>query len=68
MMNWDQIKGQWKQVKGKVQQKWGDLTDDDLTRVDGKREELLGRLQERYGIAREEAERQVRDFETTSKF
>ncbi len=67
-MNWDQIKGQWKQVKGKVQQKWGDLTDDDLTRVDGKREELLGRLQERYGIAREEAERQVRDFETTSKF
>jgi uncharacterized protein YjbJ (UPF0337 family) len=64
-MNWDTIQGQWKQVKGQVQQKWGDLTDDDLTKVDGKREELVGRLQERYGCAKEEAERQVKEFESS---
>ena len=62
-MSWDTIQGKWKQVKGQAQQKWGDLTNDDLDRVDGKREELLGVIQERYGIAKQEAERQVQEFE-----
>ncbi|MEJ7590311.1 MAG: CsbD family protein [Planctomycetaceae bacterium] len=66
-MNWDQIKGKWKQASGQVQQKWGELTDDDLTVVDGKREELVGRVQERYGIAKEEAEKQVKEFEDCCK-
>lgn len=64
-MNWDQIQGKWKQVKGQAQQKWRDLHDDDLSRVDGKREELVGKVQERYGIAKEEAEKQVKEFESS---
>jgi uncharacterized protein YjbJ (UPF0337 family) len=58
-MNWDQIQGNWKQFKGKAQQQWGELTDDDLDVVEGKREELAGRLQERYGYARDQAEREI---------
>src|SRR5690606_13277739 len=61
-MNWDQIKGKWKQAKGQAQQKWGQLTDDDLDQVAGQREELVGKVQERYGIARAAAEAQVSDF------
>ncbi|MER9891341.1 CsbD family protein [Mesorhizobium sp. M0119] len=61
-MNWDQIKGKWTQFKGKAKEQWGDLTDDDLDRIEGNREQLLGRIQERYGIAKEEAERQVDDW------
>ena len=61
-MNWDQIKGNWKQMMGKAKQQWGDLTDDDLRKAEGDREVLAGRVQERYGIAREEAERQVDDW------
>ncbi|SNX60938.1 Uncharacterized conserved protein YjbJ, UPF0337 family [Nitrosomonas ureae] len=61
-MNWDQIKGNWTQIKGKAQQQWGKLTNDDLDIIEGKREELVGRIQERYGIAKEEAEKQVDDF------
>jgi len=64
-MNWDTIEGNWKQAKGQAQQKWGKLTNDDLDVVEGKREELVGKVQERYGIARDEAERQVDDFQTT---
>ncbi|BAU48845.1 hypothetical protein SVA_2295 [Sulfurifustis variabilis] len=64
-MNWDQIKGNWMQVKGKVKAKWGDLTDDEITQIDGRREELVGRIQKAYGVGREEAERQVSDFERT---
>jgi uncharacterized protein YjbJ (UPF0337 family) len=62
-MNWDRIKGNWKQFKGQAQQQWGKLTNDDLDLVEGRREELVGRIQEKYGIARDEAERQVRDWE-----
>lgn len=62
-MNWDQIKGNWKQLSGKAKQQWGKLTDDDLDVADGKREELVGRVQARYGIARDEAERQVSEWE-----
>ena len=61
-MNKDQAAGQWKQLKGKVKEQWGKLTDDDLTRLEGDQEQLTGRIQERYGIAKEEAERQVREF------
>jgi len=61
-MNWDQAKGNWKQFKGQVKQKWGKLTDDDLTRINGKREELVGRIQERYGLAKEQAEKELEDF------
>jgi uncharacterized protein YjbJ (UPF0337 family) len=67
-MNWDQIKGKWKQFKGNAQQQWGKLTEDDLQIIDGKREELVGRIQERYGIAREEADRQVKEFESSQRF
>ncbi len=64
-MNWDQIKGKWKEVKGQAQQKWGKLTNDDLDVIDGKREELVGRVQNRYGMAKEEAEKQVSEFENS---
>jgi uncharacterized protein YjbJ (UPF0337 family) len=58
-MNWDQVEGNWKQLKGKAKEKWGGLTDDDLDVVAGKRDQLIGRLQERYGIAREQAEKEA---------
>ena len=61
-MNWDQIQGKWKQMKGTVRQKWAKLTDDDLEYIAGNREHFAGRLQERYGIAKEEAERQLDEW------
>lgn len=64
-MNDDRIKGNWKQLTGKIKAKWGDLTDDDLTVAEGNQEYLVGKLQERYGIAKDEAKRQVKDFEST---
>jgi uncharacterized protein YjbJ (UPF0337 family) len=64
-MNWDQVKGNCNQFKGRVKQQWGKLTDDDLTRVEGKRDELVGRVQERYGYEKERAEQEVRDWERT---
>ena len=62
-MNWDRIEGNWKQAKGKVKEQWGKLTDDQLDVIGGRREQLLGVLQESYGIAKDEAERQIRDWE-----
>jgi uncharacterized protein YjbJ (UPF0337 family) len=61
-MNWDTIKGQWKQITGKVKEKWGKLTDDDLTTIAGKRDQLLGKLQQRYGYGKDQAERELDDF------
>jgi uncharacterized protein YjbJ (UPF0337 family) len=61
-MNSDQLEGKWKQYSGKVKEKWGKLTDDDLTVIHGKRDQLIGKIQERYGIAKQEAERQVDEF------
>ena len=58
-MNWDRIQGAWREYKGKAKQQWGKLTDDDLDQIEGNREELAGRLQNRYGIAKDEAERQL---------
>ena len=58
-MNWQQIEGKWNVVKGQARQQWARLTDDDMANIHGKREELLGKIQERYGFAKEEAERQL---------
>ena len=62
-MNNDRLRGQWKQIKGKLKERWGKLTDDDLDVIAGRRDQLLGRIQERHGIAKQEADRQVKDFE-----
>jgi len=62
-MNQDRLEGNWKQVKGQLKEQWGKLTDDDLDVIAGRREQLLGRIQQRHGIAKEEAQRQVESFE-----
>ena len=64
-MNWDQIEGKWKQMKGSVKQQWGNLTDDDIDVIAGNRDKLIGKLQERYGIARQEAEKRADDWYRT---
>ena len=64
-MNWDQVKGNWKQFSGTVKVKWGKLTDDEVDQIAGRRDILLGKIQEKYGIAKEEAENQVKDWEKT---
>jgi uncharacterized protein YjbJ (UPF0337 family) len=61
-MNRDRIAGNWKQTTGKVKEQWGKLTDDDLTVINGQQDQLVGRIQERYGIAKDEAERQVKEW------
>ena len=61
-MNSDQIEGKWKQLKGTVKEKWGKLTDDDFTVIGGKKDVLVGKIQERYGITREEAQKQADEF------
>jgi uncharacterized protein YjbJ (UPF0337 family) len=65
IMNWDQIEGKWKQMKGSVKQKWGKLTDDDLDYIAGSRDKFVGRLQERYGVAKEEAQKQADEWMKT---
>ena len=62
-MNQDRIEGRWKQWKGKLKEQWGRLTDDDLDVIAGRRDQLLGRIQQRHGLAREEADRQLRRWE-----
>lgn len=66
-MSWDQVKGNWKQYTGKIQEKWGKLTDDDLAAIAGRRTQLAGKLQERYGIAKSEAHKQLDEFTRTLK-
>lgn len=61
-MNWDRIEGNWDQLKGAARERWGDLTDNDLQQAKGQREQLAGRIQERYGIAKDEAERQLDEW------
>jgi uncharacterized protein YjbJ (UPF0337 family) len=61
-MNWEQITGNWTQFKGKLKEKWGKLTDDDLTTIDGKRDQLVGLLQEKYGYQKEQAEKELNAF------
>jgi uncharacterized protein YjbJ (UPF0337 family) len=72
-MNWEQAKGQWMQVKGSVRKQWGKLTDDDLDVIAGEREKLAGKIQERYGMTKEEAEKQIASwnpsgFDTTKDY
>jgi uncharacterized protein YjbJ (UPF0337 family) len=64
ILDWNQIKGNRKQFKGKARQRWSKLTDDELDMIEGKREELIGGVQEKYGIAREQAEKEVDEFGT----
>jgi uncharacterized protein YjbJ (UPF0337 family) len=61
-MNWDQIEGKWKQFAGEARHKWGKLTDSDWDMVGGKKDKLIGRIQERYGIKKEEAEREAEEW------
>ncbi len=67
-MNQNRVEGNWKQLKGKVQEQWGKLTNDDLDVIAGNRQKLAGRIQEAYGIAQEEAEKQIKAFEKKSDF
>jgi len=62
-MNWDIVKGNWKQFRGRVKEQWGDLTDDDLERIDGLRDRLTGRLQEKYGLTKDEANTRIHEWE-----
>jgi len=62
VVNWDQITGDWNQLKGKVKEKWGKLTDDDLTIIAGKRDQLAGLLQQKYGYAKDQAEKELNEF------
>lgn len=65
-MNSDEAGGNWKQLKGKVKEQWGKLTDDDMTVVEGKRDQLVGKIQERYGYAKDQAEKEISDWESTN--
>ena len=64
-MDWNRVEGNWKQTKGKIKGKWGQLTEDDLAQINGKREQLEGKIQERYGIARDRAGQDVEDWLST---
>lgn len=66
-MNSDEMRGKWNQLKGSVKLQWAKLTDDDLTAIDGHRDRLVGKIQERYGIAREEAERQLNQWKVPQR-
>jgi uncharacterized protein YjbJ (UPF0337 family) len=66
-MNTDVLKGKWMQLKGEVRKQWGQLTDDDLDQIEGNSEKMVGKLQERYGWAREDAQREVDSFLTRQK-
>ena len=65
-MNWDEIKGDWTNAKGKVKEQWGELTDDDLMQARGGKDQLIGRIQSRYGKTREEASQEVDEFLSSS--
>jgi uncharacterized protein YjbJ (UPF0337 family) len=62
-MNWDRVEGNWKQMTGKVKEQWGKLTDDAIAQIGGQRDQLVGKTQEAYGISRDEADRQVKEWE-----
>lgn len=61
-MNWDRVKGNWNQMTGSAKAKWGEISDDELTRIGGEREKLVGKVQEKYGLARDAAEKQVDEW------
>src|ERR1700693_60745 len=66
-MNWDQVEGKWKQYKGQIKEKWGKLTDDDLDVIDGRRNILVGKIQEYYGTSRDISEKEADEFVKTLK-
>ncbi len=66
-MNWDQVEGTWKQFAGSARERWGKLTDDDMEVIAGKKDHLVGKIQERYGVAKEEAEKQADQWSTALK-
>jgi uncharacterized protein YjbJ (UPF0337 family) len=66
-MNADTLKGQWHQVKGELKNQWGKLTDNDIDQIAGQSEKLIGKLQERYGYARDRAEREFNEFDTANR-
>ena len=66
-MDWNIVEGNWKQFKGKVKAQWGKLTDDHLDVIAGKHDQLAGKIQETYGITKDEAKQQIKDFEERSK-
>ena len=66
-MTWDQLAGDWKQFKGQVKEKWGKLTDDDLTTIAGKRDQLAGLLQQKYGYAKQQVETELDEFSRALK-
>ena len=66
-MNWDRIAGNWKQAKGKMKEQWGKLTDDDLDNIAGKRDQLVGKIQNAYGIGKDEAEKQINEWEARQR-
>ena len=67
-MNWDSAKGNWKEFKGKVKEQWGKLTDDDLDVIEGRRDQLIGKIQKAYGASKEQAEEQLKEFEKRHRF
>jgi uncharacterized protein YjbJ (UPF0337 family) len=68
IMDWNRVQGSWKQLEGKVKTKWGKLTADDLTAINGRREELQGKIQQRYGIAKDQARKEIDDWFTSQGF
>ena len=66
-MNWDRIEGNWKQFKGNAKEQWGKLTDDQLEVIAGKRDSLVGKIQETYGISKDETEKQLADWQARMK-
>ena len=66
-MDWDQIEENWRQFKGMIMERWSKLTDDDLDKTRGRPDQFLGKLQEKYGITKEEAQRQIEEFQSTFK-
>ena len=67
-MDWNRVEGNWKQVKGQVKEKWGKLTDDDLTAINGRRDQLEGKIQERNGVAKDQAKQQIDDWYGTQSW
>jgi uncharacterized protein YjbJ (UPF0337 family) len=64
-MSWDVVKGQWKQIKGSIKNRWGRLTEDEILQLEGDKDRLAGKIQEKYGIGKNEAMKQIDDFQTS---
>jgi len=67
-MDWNRVEGNWKQIKGLAKEKWGKLTDDDLNVINGRREQLEGKIQERYGLAKDQIRKDIDDWYSSQKW